>query len=58
LEFKNYRYPWNDELRETLTKVIVGFLNRSGGILLIGVAEDNDTKKPTVVGGMYNEATK
>lgn len=37
---------------------MVGFLNRSGGILLIGVAEDNTTKRPTVFGSMYNEATK
>ena len=37
LEFKDYRYPWNDTLKEEIAKALVGFLNMNGGIIMIGV---------------------
>lgn len=36
IEFKHYRYPFNDYLKDTLIKTICGFLNSEGGRLYIG----------------------
>lgn len=59
LEFKNYRYPWDDIHHSTILRTITGFLNRNGGIILVGVEEDNDTKRPTVRGtNIYNQKTR
>jgi len=59
LEFKNYRYPWDEIHLFNIIRTINGFLNRNGGIILIGVEEDNDTKRPTVRGNsIYNEKTR
>lgn len=59
LEFKNYRFPWHAELENTLLKAICGFLNMKGGIILIGVAEHEVTKKPVVSArNIYDENTK
>lgn len=40
LEYKDYGYPWSQPLCHTIKKTICGFLNRNGGILLIGITED------------------
>lgn len=42
-----------------MVRTINAFLNRNGGIILIGVEEDNDTKRPVVRGtSIYNEKTR
>jgi hypothetical protein len=57
-EYKNYKYPFNKFLNETLLKTIVGFLNGRGGIIYIGIYENVDSKKRLVKGEIYNESLK
>lgn len=40
-EFKDYRWPLNNEsIKLHLTKTIVGYLNKDGGIIYVGLKED------------------
>ncbi|KAL4508396.1 hypothetical protein ABPG72_003700 [Tetrahymena utriculariae] len=48
LEFKNYSWPFSQDLNFTLLKAICGFLNRSGGTILIGVNDDRVVKGITI----------
>lgn len=42
-----------------MRKLFCGFLNKNGGILLIGIAENTQTKEPVVNGNrLYSEAVK
>ena len=42
IEYKDYRYPFNEEITKTLAKSICSFLNHKGGRIYIGV---EDTQK-------------
>ncbi|EAR99451.2 divergent AAA domain protein (macronuclear) [Tetrahymena thermophila SB210] len=44
LEFKDYGLPFTPNLNFTLLKTMCGFLNRSGGTILIGVNDDKIIK--------------
>ncbi|KAL4456961.1 hypothetical protein ABPG74_014599 [Tetrahymena malaccensis] len=48
IEFKQYSWPFSQDLEFTLLKTICGFLNRSGGTILIGVNDDKIIKGITL----------
>jgi len=41
LEFKKYKFPFSDQLKEKLKQTICAFLNKEGGMILIGITDDS-----------------
>lgn len=56
-EYKNYALPLKAYHFEILTKTIVGFLNTSGGIIYLGIKEEENRLR-SVVSIFLNEAKK
>lgn len=58
LEYKNFKAPYDKFCVRNLRRAICGFLNRGGGVILVGVKEDNDDKSRIIKGQKLSEYKK
>jgi predicted HTH transcriptional regulator len=59
LEFKNYNYSLdNPVVIEALLKIICAFLNKAGGVILIGVGDDKIVKGIHLTAPQFDETRR
>lgn len=58
MEYKNFRAPYDRYCIKQLRRAICAFLNRGGGVILVGIKEDLDNKSRTVKGQRLSEYKK
>lgn len=58
LEYKNFNFPYNRYCITKIRRAICGFLNRAGGVILLGVLERTEDKYREIRGQVFSENKK